>query len=243
MPYLQITTVCNMTCAHCCFDCSPVGEHMPYDVWKRILEISPVYVTIGGGEPTCHPHFWDMLYEALDAGKQVWMTTNGKRTDDALRLAEEVHHRKNKLTVLLSQDQYHEHVDMEVIEAFDQKSFDVDIERNQVALIRNKYIGINGAGNKSLVRTGRSERGDETKCICPTNMVKPNGDVHECGCIGAKRLGSVMLTMPKFIPLPGEFDEMPDINLTYERPIDYLGGASCSFGLETTFKSKEEKHI
>jgi len=88
--YIQITDHCNMTCAHCGYSCSPRKKNfMTMDVFKAAVKYDPNYISIGGGEPTTHPLFWDMLVHAIVESDDVlpWLATNGKRTEDALRLA------------------------------------------------------------------------------------------------------------------------------------------------------------
>ena len=37
-PYIQITTVCNYRCRHCCFSCTEEGEYMTMDTFKAALK-------------------------------------------------------------------------------------------------------------------------------------------------------------------------------------------------------------
>lgn len=91
--YLQITTQCNMTCAHCSFSCG-VGyryEEMSWETFCYGLDLAEelgLLINIGGGEPTLHPEFWRMLQEALRTDiESVWLATNGKKTEDSIALA------------------------------------------------------------------------------------------------------------------------------------------------------------
>jgi organic radical activating enzyme len=89
--YLQITTKCNMTCAHCCYSCGKNGKHMDYEMALRAMDFICRYddetLTIGGGEPTLHPRFFDILRVALRDFNYVWMATNGSQTKVMERLA------------------------------------------------------------------------------------------------------------------------------------------------------------
>ena len=88
--YLQITTKCNMTCAHCCYSCKPGrGKHADYhDILDAISFASDMgeIITIGGGEPTLHPRFFDILKRCLWAFDYVWLATNGSQTETMYRL-------------------------------------------------------------------------------------------------------------------------------------------------------------
>lgn len=44
-------------------------------------------ISIGGGEPTLHPRFFDILKTCLDNFDYVWMATNGSQTETMQRLA------------------------------------------------------------------------------------------------------------------------------------------------------------
>lgn len=63
--YIQLTTQCNMKCAHCMFACEPgKGEHMPLWVAKGAMEMAYEYdspIALGGGEPTMYPQLLDII--------------------------------------------------------------------------------------------------------------------------------------------------------------------------------------
>lgn len=91
--YLQITTKCNMACQHCCYSCRPgKGRHMDYNDVLDGLSMAAEHdghLTIGGGEPTMHPRFFDILERALndDDFEYVWLATNGSNLKAMKRLA------------------------------------------------------------------------------------------------------------------------------------------------------------
>lgn len=90
--YLQITTKCNMRCPHCCYSCSMRGKHADFNtIVDSITFIRDTYgdesISIGGGEPTLHPRFFDILKICLEDFDYVWMATNGSQTDVMYRLA------------------------------------------------------------------------------------------------------------------------------------------------------------
>ena len=132
--YLQITTRCNMVCPHCCYSCLPgKGQHMTYSTAVDAIVFAcsqdDSSVAIGGGEPTLHPRFFDILRLSLDSFDYVWMATNGSKTKSMYRLASIIdgcdepecgcegddldycdHYidQEGKLSVALSQDHFHD---------------------------------------------------------------------------------------------------------------------------------------
>jgi organic radical activating enzyme len=122
--YIQLTTRCNMTCEHCCFACTSKGVDLPKELAFRAIDQAAENcdsITIGGGEPTLHPDFWEILAYAIEQGENVaesWVSiiTNGKRTEDALALAFLADH--CLLSAELSQDSYHDPVNPLVVETF-----------------------------------------------------------------------------------------------------------------------------
>ena len=85
MAYLQITTKCNMNCAHCCYSCSMRGKHMDNHLIQQAIDfaesIDNYSIAIGGGEPTLHPQFFDILKRSLQVFDNVWLATNGSQTE------------------------------------------------------------------------------------------------------------------------------------------------------------------
>ena len=89
--YLQITTKCNMTCDHCCYSCTKYGRHGDYNTIIEAIRFASSYygdenISIGGGEPTLHPKFFEILKEAINNFDYVWMATNGSQTESMYRL-------------------------------------------------------------------------------------------------------------------------------------------------------------
>jgi len=188
--YLRITTRCNMYCAHCANSCGPVGEDMDFETFKKALEIyypcnalysksSFVVLSIGGGEPTIHPRFWDFMDYAMSHPSYrpgfLWITTNGKLTHEAMALAKMA--QQGLITADLSLDQWHEPIDPAVIKAF------------------TKEPGSNGQDHRGIksvipVNAGRCDFGCEG-CSCNSVVVKPNGELRFCGCEDAPVIGDV----------------------------------------------------
>lgn len=174
--YIQITTQCNMKCAHCCFECEPgKGTHMTVGTFRKALALCDEFVTIGGGEPTVHPKFETILLMAVAYVSEcgVHVITNGKHKRRALMLAGLT--RNNVVDAQLSRDRYHEKVSKEVIRAFGPSH------------TRGGFAPLpRGRHNK---HPDAPLHGDD--CACPWFMVEPSGDIRYCGCPNAPVLGNV----------------------------------------------------
>lgn len=110
--YLQITTRCNMSCIHCCFDCSNIGIDIDTNFAIKVLEYlkSTNYyrITIGGGEPTLHPDFLYIVGYALKNEFQVGIITNGTSNNDIFRRLK--YYKRNfgrNLSISVSNDLFH----------------------------------------------------------------------------------------------------------------------------------------
>jgi len=185
--YIQITTRCNMTCSHCGFNCTNEGEDMSLEVFKAAVEESGESVTIGGGEPTIHPQFWEFMVEVLGNPNvdNVWLATNGAETETAIKLATLA--KKGVIGCDLSQDEYHDAIHHSVIDAFSEvkhagSPFYAQDEKDNRA-IRN----VTGR----LIKSGRATEGTE-HCFCEDWLVKPNGDVTHCACEGSPVIGNIL---------------------------------------------------
>ena len=187
--YLQITTRCNMTCAHCCFSCTKDGEDMSLETFRAALKLGNK-ITLGGGEPTLHPDFDTILIESLAAtikSGRLDVVTNGSITKRALLLA---HLDKCKLLwAQLSLDKFHDPIDSVVVAAF-----------KDTPLVHAGPSGVkNTTSGKAPKLRGRAIAlmGQEVKklngfhCMCNDFFVKPNGDIRQCGCDGSPKIGHV----------------------------------------------------
>lgn len=184
--YLMITSRCNFHCKHCGMSCKKTGMDMTREIWKEAIKLASNYgdITLGGGEPTLHPDFWEILGLSLGSGVEyVWMATNGSQTETALALANLA--KKGALGVALSQDIYHDSIDPRVVNAFtkDSKIYNgMGREDNDSREIRNV------TGNE--IKSGRCKIG-KTGCICPDLIVLPNGTIKGCACKDAPIFGNV----------------------------------------------------
>jgi len=187
--YIQITTRCNMKCAHCCYSCTNKGEDMSMEVFRRALKLDD-HIELGGGEPTIHPHFWQILGEAIAWGEFVWLSTNGKRTDIAIALAKMA--RKGVIACQLSLDEFHDAIDDCVIEAFECGLKPTYYEHDNA-----DFRNISRNVHNRVVPIGRANDLDANAvtfiddCCCPGHIVKPNGNIHQCGCEDSPVIGTV----------------------------------------------------
>jgi hypothetical protein len=172
--YLQITTRCNMLCAHCCFSSTAEGEDMPFEVFKAAIRWDDSQVTLGGGEPTLHPEFWKILAYAVSQSDYVWLATNGSRTDDAIALAR-LASSDGVLSCALSRTQFHDKIDPRVEREFKHRKLEVRGDLTIPVL----------AGRWTDTDICRDE------CACDSRFVKPNGDIMLCGCPSAPVIGTV----------------------------------------------------
>lgn len=192
--YIMITTYCNMTCEHC-FNYTDHPENMSFRTftkvlkrWGHILQKKYGRICLGGGEPTVHPQFWKFLFYAMTYGTP-WLATNGKRTEDCLRLIGLA--KTGKVGVCLSLDKWHEPIEKKVVNAF------------MEGLIPKKnghgYMSVNYKNDKRttmtvtddiLYKAGKSQHG-RTRCHCKHMRIFPNGLIKGCACDDSPIIGSV----------------------------------------------------
>jgi len=186
--YIRLTSRCNMTCAHCAFSCTSHGQDMTRETYKAALKLSTdygSYITLGGGEPTMHPLFWEFLGLALATSdvEGLYIVTNGKITDIAIALAKLA--RAGILGAALSQDEYHDRIDPEVIAAFTKDKWANTIygyvPRTDSDSRDNRSI----SSPNSIINAGRAKKngfGNLDECFCDDLLVEPDGRLWWCGC-------------------------------------------------------------
>jgi len=143
------------------------------------------YITIGGGEPTVHPKFeYILAYSIAFLDETPYIITNGKITKLALLIAKLI--RQKKLGGQLSQDQFHDNIDDNVIEAFGGNI------RNTTEYKPGLAVG------RAIDIYGDSD-GIQKDCPCDSIFVKPNGKVYMCGCENSECIGDVIngITYPE----------------------------------------------
>jgi len=193
----------------------PDGEDMSMKVFRRCIEFD-THITLGGGEPTLHKKFLEMLMEAVAECEYVWLATNGSNTKISLLLAKLA--KSGVIGCALSQDYYHDGIDERVVDAFtkSENSYN-DGDHQDQREIRNvtkvlKYLP-NGRKyyDEQIMPHGRAlenqiyshDLKDYEKCACEELFVKPNGDVHMCGCEDSLFLGNIM---DKNFTLPEDYE-------------------------------------
>lgn len=85
LTIIEITDRCNLTCPTCYAGSSPsFGRHRTFEEVKKMLdtivenEKEPDVVQLSGGEPTLHPHFFEILDYAKSLPiKHLMVNTNG----------------------------------------------------------------------------------------------------------------------------------------------------------------------
>jgi hypothetical protein len=201
--YIQLTTRCNMTCAHCCFSATAFGDDMSEATFRAALEYASRYdhyITLGGGEPTVHPKFLDFLGLAIVHNTSEippLVVTNGKRKKISLKLAELA--KRGVVQADLSQDEYHDPISEEVVLAFtpkDRSRFGYDDRDN------GSSAGIRTVNH--IMPVGRAVdnwlHSSDTGCCCEDLLVAPDGTLYACGCKTIK-LGTI--TDPQ---IPADYD-------------------------------------
>lgn len=194
--YIQITTRCNMTCAHCCFSANNKGDNMSRETFMQALVLAENVcgsVVIGGGEPTVHPEFFDYLDQAIERYNKDYfampplVVTNGKLVSKARKLLEYIEDEK-PVYVDLSLDEYHDPIRPEIENAFKTH----DRIRRENARLGGRHVD-GGAGIRTVKniqpvgRAAEPARGIPitvvgAPCCCENLLVDPFGNVFSCGC-------------------------------------------------------------
>lgn len=205
--YLQITTKCNMTCGHCCYSCGKNGKHMARHVWQQALVWCAKHdeesIAIGGGEPTLHPDFFEILSECINRFSFVWMATNGSKTKIMWRLANIIDQEdfpedgsedyeshifpktSDQLMVELSTDYFHDPIDSKVQKYWENRT----AAKSSGYGIRDvtKY----GKGPMAQGRAKKTGSGWGEGCCCSDIFINPSGKIKACGCTKSPFIGDV----------------------------------------------------
>ena len=156
---------------------------MSLATFRHALDAAGDCVTLGGGEPTLHPKFWQILGEAIATADSVWLATNGSITKTALALAKLAE--KGVIGCDLSQDCYHDPINEKVVEAFRKNTSISGRGING----DNDWRGVRNV-NGNEIKAGRSKTGTE-ECFCNELIVKPDGTIMGCACPDAPILGNI----------------------------------------------------
>ncbi len=82
MAHISLTNSCNLTCSFCCFANRKMADCLPLEAVKSALKqfknigVLGVEFT-GGGEPTLHPNFEEIIRYSKDLGFEIGICTNG----------------------------------------------------------------------------------------------------------------------------------------------------------------------
>jgi len=182
--YIEITTRCNMKCAHCARDANEIGEDMTLDIFKQAIEVcvnlNASSITLGGGEPTIHPEFMEMLNYAIETiGKKavISIITNGSMIDISMKLADMAD--AGLIHTEVSVDDYHDKIDNIVIDRF--------AKIKQFSFFKNNAHKV-----RQIIKAGRGKDiiGAVDGCMSGIIHINTNGDVYTCGCL-TEHLGTV----------------------------------------------------
>lgn len=196
--YFQLTTRCNMKCPHCCFAATNKGHDM--SSWTFITALTLAsnygeYITLGGGEPTVHPMFFDFLDKCIEWAEQgafelsPMVITNGKLVTKARKLLDYVEDER-MLHVELSQDDWHDPIRPEIVNAFQRHQKRRDARRYDYSISNeNSSAGIRSVS--SIIPVGRAIEFSNAlpmateayrNCACEDLLVDPFGNIFSCGC-------------------------------------------------------------
>ena len=183
-----------MACSHCCYSCRPgKGKHMQN--WSDAICFASDYtenISIGGGEPTLHPDFFEILFYSTERFYHTWLATNGKKTKTMFKLADILNNEyypededdymyieSDKLSVALSQDCFHDPIDQRVVDLWKRNKWEIrDVTRS--------HDGVTAQGRAKRTGSGWGEH-----CPCSTQIIKPDGSIKLCGCERAPIIGDI----------------------------------------------------
>lgn len=79
--YIDITDRCQLNCKHCLTkylnNNNDISIETIKDIASECKKNGIMHIKIGGGEPTLHPNFYEVLKSLTDAGCYISMSTNG----------------------------------------------------------------------------------------------------------------------------------------------------------------------
>ncbi len=94
--YFQITRNCNLACDYCFIKAGAGLAHVPVsaamEMARFLARHGLIEVRLTGGEPTTHPHFFDILHQFRDEGVYVSVATNGLMSRRTLERIAEIDH-------------------------------------------------------------------------------------------------------------------------------------------------------
>lgn len=190
--YFHVTTVCNMSCAHCLFDYGngKRGKHMPWETFLAGVsfaeDMDVGHVTLGGGEATRNPRLKKKMLRHImeNTDLNVFMVTNGSNAKviKSIVLDEEFQDMgwyDERIEIRMSWDSYHDHekVDPWCYDYFNRR-------RNQRGWRETTLLW--GERRDKLINAGRAKNlhvpKEENECPCSSISIYPDGRITACGC-------------------------------------------------------------
>jgi sulfatase maturation enzyme AslB (radical SAM superfamily) len=190
--YLQITTRCNMSCQHCCYGCTANGKDISLENAYKAIALAAEHgemIMLGGGEPTLHKHFELILLRSLMFDMKPAIVTNGSIKERALLIAKLT--RADVICGELSSDKFHDPIDVEVFDAFDNINAIRDITLDNT--IEPTVLGGREINRRGLTRAPKElfPNSFTETCLCDDTFVRPNGKIYQCGCKTSPCIGDV----------------------------------------------------
>lgn len=188
--YIQITTRCNMTCAHCCMSATHQGEDMSRETFLQALtlamEIGDI-VTLGGGEPTAHKEFLPFLEKTVQMCGRYrtdippLVITNGKLKTKVNKMLDMVE-RGAFLSVDMSMDDYHDPVHHDIEWRF--RDLSERLPHSQGGGVGIRTVNSLGPWGRAAdpARGLTINPALADSCMCDDLFVSPDGTVWACGC-------------------------------------------------------------
>lgn len=176
---------------------------MTREIWQQAVRFAEKYdsevIAIGGGEPTLHPDFFEILESCLQNFTYVWMATNGSRTKTMRRLADildgEDYHgeydegiclkNSEQFCVALSLDYFHDPIN-EKIESIWKRRVERKVYGYEIRDVTKSTYGPIAMG-----RAKKTQSGWATGCCCSDIMLIPSGKIKLCGCRNSPIIGDV----------------------------------------------------
>jgi pyruvate-formate lyase-activating enzyme len=95
MAHISLINACNLTCSFCCFANRDMGDRLPTEKVKQALNsfkkigITGIEFT-GGGEPTLHPDFEEIVKYTHELGFKIGICTNGARLGKERKIKQDI---------------------------------------------------------------------------------------------------------------------------------------------------------
>lgn len=177
--HILLTTKCNMQCAHCLWESSPLKQDfISIDTFRKALEFPhdskrnfSNKIILSGGEPTEHPDFYSLLTIAKEEHKGIGpqVNTNGLNVTITLDLIEQAE--RGKIILTISKSKWHDTIDPSI-----EKALSLSNSPNIFIVNHDEYtISKQGAAKNILEK-------DTPFCSIPDTVCMPDGTIYFCGC-------------------------------------------------------------